>query len=86
MVSQDSGLAGLLREMQQNDPVVHKEKLEPNTETWKRLITQKLIKPEEAQKAATRLREQLLLETSIAQSHIDFINTIAGIYNYLIYF
>ena len=82
LVAQGSGLAALLREMQQDHPVVHKEKLEPHTETWKRLIIQKLVKPEEAQKAATRLREQLLLETSIAQTHLDFINTIAGIYKY----
>ena len=62
--------------------MVHKEKLEPHTETWKRLIIQRLVKPEEAQKAATRLREQLLLETSITQTHLDFIKTIAGIYKY----
>ena len=49
-----------------------------NTETWKRLIIQKLTKPEEAHRAAVRLREQLLLESSISQTHLDFIHAITG--------
>ena len=81
LVSRYSGLASLLREMQQEEAVVPKDRLEILSETWKRLIVQKLTKPKEAHRAAVRLREQLLLETSIAQTHLDFINSIAGISN-----
>ena len=66
--------------MQHDEPIVHKDKSEKNTETWKRRIIQKLVKPEESHRAATRLRELLLLDTSIAQTHLDFVNTIAGTY------
>ena len=83
LVSEYSGLASLLRTMVGDEPVVYKNKLEVNTETWKDRIIQKLVKPEESQRSAKRLREQLLLDTSIAQTHLDFINTIAGRYNYL---
>ena len=78
LVSRYSGIAALLRDMQHSDAVVHKDKLEINTENWKKRIIQKLVNPVETQRAATRLREQLLLDTSVAQTHLDFINTIAG--------
>ena len=79
LVSRYSGLASLLCQMQQDEPIVHKNELELNTETWKDRIIQKLIKPDGARQRAKILREQLLLDTSIAQTHLDFINTIAGI-------
>ena len=83
LVSRYSGLAALLHEMQQQEEaVVHKDKSEVNTETWKRRIIQKLVKPEESQRAAIRLREQLLLDMTIAETHLDFINVITGRYIY----
>ena len=78
LVSKYSGLATLLREMQQDEPVVQKNESEVNTKTWKERIIQKLITPDVARQRANTLREQLLLDTSIARTHLDFINTIAG--------
>ena len=78
LISGDSGLASLLDNMTEDEPIVSKTKLKANASTWKERIIQKLVNPEESQQTAKRLREQLLLDTSIAQAHLDFINTIAG--------
>ena len=78
LLSKDSGFASLLNTMIEDEPIVGKNKLKANVQTWKERIIQKLVNPEESQKTAKRLRDQLLLDTSIAQTHLDFINTIAG--------
>ena len=80
LISKDSGLASLLDTMIEDESIVGKNKLKANVQTWKERIIQKLVKPEESKQTAKRLREQLLLDTSIAESHLDFINTIAGRY------
>ena len=77
LVSRYSGLAALLREIQQDEPVVYKDESDVYNSIWKERIKQKLVKPEGARQRANTLREQLL-DTSIAQTHLDFINTIAG--------
>ena len=41
-------------------------------------MLEKLLRPDESQRAANRLRKQLLLDTSIAETHLDFINIIAS--------
>ena len=78
LISKDCGLASLLDTMTEDEPIVGKNKVKVNAESWKERIIQKLVKPEESQRTAQRLREQLLLDTSIAQSHLDFINVISG--------
>ena len=78
LVSRYSGIASPLREMQQDEPVVCKSEWEVYTKIWKERIKQKLVKPEVTRQRANALREKLLLDTSIAQTHLDFINTIAG--------
>ena len=78
LISKDSGLASLLETMVEDEAIVGRNKMKVNAEFWKERIIQKLVKPEESQTAANRLREQLLLDTSIAKSHLDFINVIAG--------
>ena len=78
LISKDSGLASLLDTMVEDEPVVGKNKLKVNAEFWKERIIQKLVRPGESQRSANRLRERLLLDTSIAKTHLDFINTIAG--------
>ena len=78
LISGYSGLAGLLYNMIGEEPVVYTSSTEPDTETWKNRIIQRLLRPKESQEAANRLREQLLLDSSIAQSHLEFVNTIAG--------
>ena len=81
LISRDSGLASLLKTMVADESVVHRNKLQLDAQSWKERIIQKLVRPEETHIAAKTLREQLLLDTSIAQTHLDFINTIAGIFN-----
>ena len=81
LVSRDSGLASLLDTMMEDETIVGKNKPKANAKSWKERIIQKLVKPEESQQTARRLREQFLLDTSIARTHLDFINTIAGRYH-----
>ena len=49
LVSKESGLASLLSTMLEDEHIVSKKDFEPNTETWKERIIQKLRNPEEAQ-------------------------------------
>ena len=78
LISKDSGLASLLDTMVEDESIVGKNKLKVNADFWKERIIQKLVTPEKSQIAANRLREQLLLDSSIAQTYLDFINVIAG--------
>ena len=80
LISKDSGLASLLDTMIEDESIVGKHKLKVNAELWKERIIQKLVRPDESQIAAKRLREKFLLDTSIAQTHLDFIKVIAGTY------
>ena len=82
LVSRYCGLASLLRKMAEDEPVVYGTKLESEFEMWKERILQKLLRPDEAQRAANILRERLLLDTSIAETHLDFINTISSKFFY----
>ena len=78
LVSEHSGIASVLEILAQSDCMVQEPGLIADPNTWKEAIIQKLVKPEESQRAANILREQLLLDTTIAQSHLDFIKTITG--------
>ena len=78
LVSRYSGIGRLLQKMAEDEPVVYGTKSESPLETWKERILQKLLRPDQSQRAASRLREQLLLDTSIAQTHLDFINIVAS--------
>ena len=78
LVSRYSGIARLLRSMAEDESVVYGNEFEAPLDTWKDRILKKLLRPDESQKAANRLREQLLLDTNIAQTHLDFINIVAS--------
>ena len=78
LISSHSGMASVLEMLFQDDSVVRESTLDSDTETWKERILQKLLRPVDTQLKATRLREQLLLDTRIAQTHLDFIGTIVG--------
>ena len=82
LVSRDSGLASLLDAMIEDESIVGKNKPKVNAQSWKEHIIQKLVRPEESQQTAERLRQQFLLDTSIAQTHLDFINVISGTIKY----
>ena len=86
-MSNHSGIASVLKTIIHDQSVVQESSLEPDEETWKDRILQKLLRPEESQRTAARLREQLLLDSSIAQSHLDFNQIIAGkIFAFLVLF
>ena len=78
LVSRYSGIACLLRGMSEDESVVYGTKRESRPDIWKDRILERLLRPEESQRAANRLREKLLLDTSIAKTHLDFINIIAS--------
>ena len=78
LVSRYSGLASLLQKMAEDEPVVYGSKLKSPLETWRERILERLLRPDESERAANRLREQLLLDTSIAETHLDFIDVIAS--------
>ena len=78
LVSNQSGIASLLETIYQVESILRESTLDSDTETWKEGILQKLLRPEDSQRKADRMREQLLLDTSIAQTHLDFIRTVVG--------
>ena len=78
LVSKHSGLARFLNGITGDESVVYETRAESSVDTWKDKILERLLKPDESQRVAKRLREQLLLDTSIAQGHVEFINVIAS--------
>ena len=78
LVSYHSEMASILKMITQDDSIVRESSLKSGEELWKDKIIQKLLKPQDSQKTANMLKEELLLNTTIAQTHIDFISIIAG--------
>ena len=64
--------------MAEDEPVIYGIKSQSATDTWRDKILERLLRPEEVQRLAYRLREQLLLDSSIAETHLEFINNIAS--------
>ena len=78
MVSSHSGMASVLEIVSQDESVVRESSTGPEAETWKDRILQKLLRPEDSQRRANRLTENLLLDTNIVQTHLDFTRIITG--------
>ena len=78
LVSRYSGIAHLLHQIFGDESVVYETTAQGSIDLWKNRIIERLLRPEEVQKAANKLREQLLLDTSITQTHLDFISIIAS--------
>ena len=78
LVSNHSGMATLLETIYQVESIIQESTLDSDAETWKEGILQKLLRPEDSQRKADRMREQLLLDTSIVQTHLDFIRALLG--------
>ena len=78
LVSSHSGIASVLKTIIQDESVVNEASLESDEETWKDRMLQKLFRPEESQRRANQLREELLLDTSIAQTQLNFTGTVVG--------
>ena len=74
LVSQNSGVASALG---RNMIVRQTGNMSP-VDTWSDEILRKILKPKESQHMAMTFREQLLLDTSISKTHLDFVNAIAG--------
>ena len=77
LVSNHAGIVSLL-DVCQEECDIRESTLDSDTEKWKEGIVQKLQRPEDSQRKADRMREQLLLDTSIAETHLDFIRTVVG--------
>ena len=78
LISRYSGIARLLRGMVEDESVVYGTKFESPLDIWKDRILERLLRPDESQRTADRLREKLLLDSSIAKTHLDFIDIIAS--------
>ena len=78
LVSNHSGMAAVLEIICQDESVVRESVLQTDINIWKEEILKKLLRPEDSRREANRLREQLLLDTSIVQTYLDFIATIVG--------
>ena len=78
LVSSHSGMATLLGMICQDESVVNESVLQPDVNMWRDSILQKLLRPEDSQRMTERLREELLLDTSIAQMHLNFIANLVG--------
>ena len=78
LISRYSGIARLLRGMAEDEPVVYSIPTESQLDTWKDRKLEKLLRPNESGEAANRLRELLLLDAGVAQTHLDFINIVAS--------
>ena len=78
LVSSHSGVASLLETLTQNESIVRGSSLESDEEMWKDRIIQRLLRPEESEGEAHRLREQLLLDSSIAETHLNFTRIVTG--------
>ena len=78
LISKHSSLARTLHEITGNESVVCETKTQSSIDRWKDRILERLLRPDKSQRTADRLREQLFLDTSITQTHLDFINIIAS--------
>ena len=83
LVSNHSGIASLLTTFCQDASVIKETKLQSEAITWKEGIIKKLVRPEEAERNAKELREKLILDTSVTQTHLEFAMTIVGTYNHI---
>ena len=78
LISSHSGMASILAAIVEDESVVRESSVEPEKETWKDRIIQRLVNLEEAQRAASTLREQFLLNSFIVRTHLDFTRIIVG--------
>ena len=78
LVSSHSGIASLLETMYEGESIIRKSSTDSDINVWKDGILWRLLQPEDSQRTANRLRERFLLDTGIAQTHLDFIGTVGG--------
>ena len=82
LVSSNSGIASLMNSVGEGEAIVYNTTgiLQNDSKVWSEKIYQKISDPQNAQIMAQSLRGTLLLDTSIAASHIEFIKIVTGTY------
>ena len=82
LVSSNSGIASLMNSLGEGEAIVYNTtgNLLNDSKVWSERIIQKIRDPEQAQILAQSLRGRLLLDTSIAASHMEFIRIVTGKY------
>ena len=82
LVSSNSGIASLMKYVGEGEAIVYNTtgSLHNDSEVWSEKIYQKISDPQRAQIMAQSLRGTLLLDTSIAASHLEFIKIVTGTY------
>ena len=78
LVSRYSGLASVLGTIMEDEQIVGRNMSTVIAQSWKERIIGKLVKPAQTKKGANRLRERLLTDPNIAETHLDFSNVVAG--------
>ncbi len=73
-----SGIATLLQKMGADGDTVVSEG--DKAEDWKARSIRRLTNPDQSQQQSDWLRIQLLLDTSIAASHLEFVRVMSGAY------
>ena len=80
LVSRYSGIARLLRGMAEDEPVVYGTKLQSRTDIWKDRILKRLLRPEESQRAASRLNNSFW---TLASLKLIWISSMLSLVSYL---
>ena len=84
LVSRNSGIASLLQSKGLSEPIVwDNDGFTKDVETWTERLIHRIINPRETRRVAQQLRILFLLDHSIASTHLDFINTITGTFEFI---
>ena len=80
LVASNSGVASLMNSVGEGEAIVYDTtgNLRNDSRVWSEKIIQKISDPAEAQNCAKLLRTTLILDTSIATSHLEFIRLVTG--------
>ncbi len=78
LVSSNSGLADLLRQIPVLDSTLDVKGVSQDMQCWEDKIFQKIMNAKESEKEANAIKKNLLLDTTIEESHNKFIATITG--------
>ena len=78
LVSSNSGLADLLREIPVLDSTLDVKGVSQDMQCWEDKIFQKIMNAKESEEEANAIRKNLLLDTSIEESHNKFVAIMTG--------
>ena len=79
LVSSNSGVASLFQFLGESKPILYNTgKLFVDAEMWKRRIIDRITNPEESHNEAKEIRSKLIQDTTVASSHLHFIQEITS--------